>query len=77
MADCGHSACLQCWLKWLGKAGTCPVCRASTSKGKLSRMVFEKKPGAGVPTMSQICASSDEDQGDGESSDEELELVSR
>ena len=36
-------------------------------------MVFEKQPGAGAPSFSQLCPSNN---GNEESSDEELELVS-
>lgn len=66
LADCGHSACLSCWLKWFKKStsstGSCPVCRKPTSTDSLARMVFEKDAGAGVPTMSQMYCS----QADGE-----------
>lgn len=66
VADCGHSACLGCWIRWLDKAGTCPICRAPTTKENLARMVFEREAGAGAPTLSQMCPS----DGDGDDDDE-------
>mmetsp|Transcript_20364 Transcript_20364/g.25879 ORF Transcript_20364/g.25879 Transcript_20364/m.25879 type:complete len:119 (-) Transcript_20364:217-573(-) len=67
MADCGHSACFECWVQWLNRSGTCPICRVATTKESLSRMVFA---GANVPTLSQMCASDDD-----ESEEEALEIV--
>jgi len=74
MADCGHTACSSCWLKWLAKSATCPTCRQPTEKSSLARMVFEKKPGAGAPSMSQLCPPGNGEEDD-PSSDEELKIV--
>ena len=72
MADCGHSACADCWKNWLNRSNTCPGCRQHTEMKSLAKMVFEKRAGAGAPSLTQICAS--EDEGDN-SSNEELDLV--
>ena len=74
MADCGHTACSRCWLKWLAKSLTCPTCRIPTTKDRLALMVFEKEPGAGVPPLSQLCLPSNGQEED-QSSDNELEIV--
>lgn len=71
MADCGHTACSICWLKWMEKSSTCPICRVDITKESLARLVFEKEPGTGNPPCSQLCPVSHDD----ESSEEELELV--
>ena len=74
MADCGHTACSSCWLKWLAKSSCCPTCRQPTEKSSLAHVVFEKKPGAGAPSLSQLCAPNN-GQDEEVSSDEELEIV--
>jgi hypothetical protein len=53
------------------KSSTCPICRVDTTKESLARLVFEKEPGTGTPSFSQLCPVSRDD----ESSEEELELV--
>jgi hypothetical protein len=68
IADCGHMACLQCWLGWLKRSETCPTCRVATKKESLARAVFQKDPESKPPTLSQF----DEDNDD--ESDEELEI---
>lgn len=50
LGECGHMACLDCWLQWLQKSESCPVCRAPTTKASLARVVFQKGTG---PTPSQ------------------------
>jgi len=85
VSDCNHSACTSCWLKWLQKRSTCPVCRAPTTKDGLSRMVFRDDGGDGsgrvdVPTLSQVvrdieASSSSGDEGEDDDEDDELELV--
>lgn len=70
LADCGHSACLGCWKKWLEKNNTCPKCRKETTMKNLAKMVFEKEAGSGAPTLTQICENSSSDD-----EDEELEIV--
>ena len=72
MAECGHTACSKCWLKWMEKSLTCPICRVDTTKESLARLVFEKEPGTvNPPSCSQLCPVPRAD----ESSEEELELV--
>jgi regulator of telomere elongation helicase 1 len=69
MAECGHIACLSCWLGWLARSKTCMTCRLSTSKESLSRVVFERTPGEmrnSNPTLTQLCEEND--------SDDELEI---
>ena len=58
---------------------TCPTCRVPTEKESLAIMVFEKAAGAGAPSMSQICAPTNDcdDDAEDQSSDEELEIVTR
>ena len=46
------------------------MCRKPASKDTLARVVYEDKPGAGVPSFSQICKH----PGDSDS-DDDLEIV--
>ena len=71
MGDCGHTACLDCWTQWLSRSNTCPVCRKSTTKDSLSRLVFEEVAGSGAPSLTQMCANDD----DSSNSDNELEII--
>jgi len=41
LSDCGHMACQSCWLLWLKRSETCPVCRTSVQKESLARLVFQ------------------------------------
>jgi len=69
IGECGHMACLQCWIQWLDRSQSCPTCRVKTTKESLARAVFEKRPGSGAPkTLSQLCDGQDcgEDESDGE-----------
>jgi len=67
MAKCGHLACGDCWLQWLKKSSTCPVCRGPAVKNELARVVYENEPGSGIPSMSQLYSHCD--------SDSDLEIV--
>ena len=71
MAECHHSACFDCWKSWLKRQKTCPTCRAHTTMKDLSKLVFAKETGAGAPSLTQICASEDEEESD----NEELEII--
>ncbi|KAL7540470.1 hypothetical protein ACHAXR_010584 [Thalassiosira sp. AJA248-18] len=71
MAECHHSACISCWRSWLQRQNTCPVCRAPTQMKDLAKLVFAKDTGGGAPSLTQICASEDEEESD----NEELEIV--
>jgi hypothetical protein len=68
MAECGHMACLSCWLGWLIRSPTCMTCRVATQKDSLARVVYERKAGGGTnpPTLTQLCQEDD--------SDDELEI---
>lgn len=69
VADCGHVACLSCWLDWLHRSQTCMTCRVRTTKDSLARVLYETTPGSGAPpTLSQLCANRNND------SDDELEI---
>lgn len=70
LADCGHSACMNCWSEWLKRSQTCPVCRKPTNRENLSRMVFERKPGSNPVSLTQMCQS-DDDSDD----EDELEII--
>lgn len=60
LADCNHMACRPCWLEWLQRSETCPVCRKAVKKNDLSRVVFEDQPDGTIeggrmpPTLSQL-----------------------
>lgn len=44
IAPCGHSACTECWKRWLGRKGyqgACFKCRKATKVSDLSRMVYD------------------------------------
>ena len=72
IAECGHLACLSCWLGWLLRSQTCMTCRKETKKESLARVVYERKAGAGAnPTLSQLCQDDDDD------SDDELEICDK
>lgn len=63
VSECGHMACLSCWLQWLQRSSNCPTCRSTgVTKQSLSQAVFEKVPGQGVPSLSQLCARTNEDE---------------
>ena len=68
IAECGHMACLSCWLGWLNRSPTCMTCRVATQKESLARVVYERKAGGGnaIPTLTQLCQEDD--------SDDELEI---
>lgn len=68
MANCGHVACIKCWTQWLLLSDTCPTCRTPTTMKSLTKIAYEDKSGVGIPTMTQICGS-DDDDGD------ELEII--
>ena len=67
IAECGHLACLSCWLGWLKRSETCPTCRKGATKRSLAQAVFETSPGSTIPTPSQICSTKND-------SDDELEI---
>jgi hypothetical protein len=72
MAECGHMACLSCWLGWLIRSPTCMTCRVATQKDSLARVVYERKAGGGGganPTLTQLCQEDD--------SDDELEICGK
>lgn len=70
MPPCGHLVCSSCWMQWLKKSQSCPVCRKPATKDTLVRVVFEKEPGSGVPSFSQLCTR----PGDSDS-DDDLDIV--
>ena len=63
VADCGHVACLGCWLAWLQRSHTCMTCRVPTTKDQLARAVEQSTPGR-IPTLSQLCGRDAEDDSD-------------
>ena len=64
LANCGHTACLPCWMRWLKRSQTCMVCRVKTSLDSLARVVYERRPGLST-SPSQLCAAnSDDDSAD-------------
>ena len=70
IAECGHMACLSCWLGWLIRSPTCMICRVATQKDSLARVVYERKAGGGAnPTLTQLCQDDD--------SDDELEICDK
>jgi len=69
MANCGHVACIKCWDEWLIRSPTCPTCREKTLKKDLTKIAYEDESSVGVPTLTQICASDEED------GDETLEII--
>jgi hypothetical protein len=71
IADCGHLACLKCWVGWLKRSETCPTCRVATIPSTLARAVFQNDLESKPPTHSQLCGP---DQDDADESDEELEI---
>jgi len=73
ISPCNHSACFNCWKSWLKRQNTCFTCRAHTTMKDLSKLVFAKGTSASAPTLTQICASDDEEESD----DEELEIVAK
>ena len=68
MANCGHVACFKCWTQWLVRSDTCPTCRTPTMMKSLTKIAYEDKSGVGIPTMTQICGSDDDD-------DDELDII--
>jgi regulator of telomere elongation helicase 1 len=63
VSECGHMACLSCWLEWLQRSSSCPTCRVpGITKQSLSQAVFEKVPGQGIPSLSQLCARNEPDE---------------
>ena len=75
LAECGHMACLSCWLGWLQRSQTCPTCRKTgLTKQSLSKAVFRDHTDASIPTLSQLCTKRDNRDGDDEDSDGELEI---
>lgn len=67
LAECGHMACLSCWLGWLNRSKSCMTCRVKTTKDSLARVVYEGKAGSGAPpTLSQLLVEDD--------CDDELEI---
>ena len=82
VAECGHMACLSCWMGWLKRSSTCMTCRVRTDKESLARVVYEgrrRRPGGlgAVPaTLAQLCAAAagNDKNNDGDSDDEELEI---
>lgn len=76
MARCNHFSCLDCWVLWLHRSGSCPTCRQPTQKEQLSVVIFEREAGEGAPSLTQMCQSDQEDDTDGSGDDEEqLEIV--
>lgn len=65
IADCGHMACLSCWLGWLKKSGNCMTCKAPTSKERLARAAVYNGA-AQIASTSALLADND--------SDDELEV---
>mmetsp|Transcript_875 Transcript_875/g.1955 ORF Transcript_875/g.1955 Transcript_875/m.1955 type:complete len:121 (+) Transcript_875:100-462(+) len=57
MAECHHTACLNCWKSWLKRQNTCPTCRAPTTVKDLSKLVFARGTATGAPSLTQICAN--------------------
>ena len=60
LGDCGHMACQGCWLEWLKRSETCPVCRVSVKAKSLARVVFQDQNSTGdnsrgSVTLSQLC----------------------
>ena len=70
MPPCGHLVCGTCWIQWLKKSETCPVCRKPATKDTLVRVVFEEEPGSGIPSFSQLCK-----QPDDLDSDDDLDII--
>jgi len=60
MADCGHTACTDCWKVWLKRSRTCPTCRKQTTMDSLATMVFEKV-GVDPSSLTQLCKSDSDD----------------
>lgn len=56
--NCGHMACQSCWLQWLKRSETCPVCRKNTKPSDLSLVVFQDgdEGGRDSVTLSQFCS---------------------
>ena len=69
MAECGHMACLSCWLGWLRRSQSCPTCRKTVTKESLAKAVFAMASSA--PTLSQLCSNADATE---EDTDEVLEI---
>lgn len=61
MADCGHTACADCWKVWLKRSRTCPTCRKHTTMDSLATMVFEKV-GVDSSSLTQLCESDSDDE---------------
>ena len=57
-------------MTWLEKSESCPVCRKPANKDNLVRVVYEEKPGSGVPSLSQLYSRSVDSD-----SDDELVIV--
>ena len=70
IADCGHVACLSCWLDWLTRSQSCMTCRGKTTKESLARLVYEGHAGKGGPKTVLRPSSGAKD----DDSDDELEI---
>jgi hypothetical protein len=70
IANCGHMACMRCWIDWLQRSETCPSCRAPTRLDAIAMAVFRSDSGGAPAHKSQapIVAAAPHD------SDGELEL---
>lgn len=71
VAECGHVACLSCWLGWLNRSKSCMTCRGKTTKESLARLVYEREAtgseGAPKKLLSDPAGALDD-------SDDELEI---
>ena len=60
LGDCGHMACQSCWINWLKRSETCPICRVPVKAKSLARVVFQDQNSEGDNsrgsiTLSQFC----------------------
>ena len=79
ISDCNHWACKKCWIEWLKRSNSCPVCRVPTTKDSLALMVF-KETGVDAISLTQkvITAGDREDSSDDEEREgsiNQLEIV--
>lgn len=40
-ASCGHICCKDCWLIWMKKNASCPICRQEISISRLNRLIIK------------------------------------
>jgi len=71
MGSCRHVACLDCWMKWLGRSKTCPTCRMPTTKDSLERVVFISDSEK-TPTLTQMCRNESDEDSEGD-----LEIIGK